>query len=362
MSQPEETVGERKFRHYKAPEAIAIKLKLLQTDQDNWHGILAAVEDWLIILSFICCSHWVYQHCSLYLSLPLYLLTIVTVGSRQRALATLLHESSHGSIAKNRTINYLLGTVFGGWNIFQSWAVYHKSHVIEHHAHIGDADRDPDYKAIIDYGLYGQNRSAMKLKQYILRIFFSPNQTLSYIKYLFYNRIYNPLEPKKERLIRLGYITTMLSIIIYTNNFVIFCAYWLVPMFTTANWVGSLIELAEHYPLIELASEKNELYYSRNRLHINVIEYFFLGMHEESWHLVHHLFPRMPFYRQAEAHQWLMTDPEYAKLQRTRGWIGIFTEMFELADSQQSKVSEDNTNISLTAVLPQSPQAVSIGA
>lgn len=350
MSQSEEIVGELKFRHYKAPEAIAAKLKILQADQDNWHGILAAVEDWLVIFGCICTSYQVYQHYPLYLSLPLYLLTIITLGSRQRALATLLHESSHGSITKNRKINHLLGTVFGGWNIFQSWTIYHKSHVIEHHAHIGDADRDPDYKAIIDYGLYGKDRSKAKLKQYIFNIFFSPSQTLSYIKYLFYNRIYNQLEPWKERLIRLIYIFIVLSIIIYTNNFIIFCVYWLVPMFTTANWVGSLIELAEHYPLIEVASEKNELYYSRNRLNISSIEYFFLGMHEESWHLVHHLFPRMPFYRQAEAHQWLMTDPNYACLQRcTRGWYSIFKEMFELADSKRLNISIDAKDSSISS-------------
>lgn len=330
-----------KFDRYRTPEELKPEIKKLH-EQDNWHGSLAVLEDWSVIFGTIILCEFapglvtgLVSHTSLCItSTLLYIISLFILGSRHRALATLLHESSHETIAKNKKLNYLIGTVFGGWAIGQSRAVYRKSHVKDHHAHLGDEKKDPDYQAMLDTGLYSDKMSRSELHQYLWGII-SPRQTLVYWKYLIVNRIWSKWEPWAEFIPRMLYVVTIVTAVTATGNGLRFLKYWVLPMLTTANWVGSLIELAEHYPLIKVKPENNELYMSRNRLHISRITYFFLGMHEESWHLVHHIFPRMPFYHQEEAHNILMQDPKYAAVQRTSGWLGIIEEMGTLAEEKK---------------------------
>lgn len=68
---------------------------------DNYHGPLAVSINFLTIAFAIALSTYCYYF---------FPLTILVIGSRQRALATLLHEAAHGTLAKNKTLNTLLGT------------------------------------------------------------------------------------------------------------------------------------------------------------------------------------------------------------------------------------------------------------
>ena len=71
--------------------------------RDNWHCWLALIEDYLVIGFAI--------FISLYISLFLLPLSIILIGSRQRALATILHESSHYAFAENKSLNTLLSFI-----------------------------------------------------------------------------------------------------------------------------------------------------------------------------------------------------------------------------------------------------------
>lgn len=294
---------------------------------DNWHGILAVLEDWFVIIITIIISEC---YCSYFL----YFISLIVLGSRHRALATLLHESSHKTLAKNKYINIALGTIFGGWCVLQSWSIYHKSHVKEHHNYLGNRYRDPDYRALLDSNIYGNRLSSRSLYIYLLRIVFDPFQIFAYMKYLFTNRIFNKNEPPREFIPRTIFVLSIIFLFYYFQSLNILFWYWFVPLCTTSNWIGSLLELSEHYPLLERYSEYNSLYLSRNRLGINSFEKFFLGIHEESWHLVHHLYPRVPFWNQEKLHNLLMKDPKYADLHKSYGWISIIKEMAHLADSK----------------------------
>jgi fatty acid desaturase len=81
---------------------------------DNWHGPLALATDWafMIAVAVVCqlLFGWVAWAFYFLVALPL-------IGTRQRALATLLHESAHGTLAKNKRLNKFLGTWLSGWVI-----------------------------------------------------------------------------------------------------------------------------------------------------------------------------------------------------------------------------------------------------
>lgn len=66
----------------------------------------------------------------------------------------------------------------------------------------------------------------------------------------------------------------------------------------------------------------NDINMSRNRL-VTPMENFFVG------NLVHHLFPRLPAWNLAIAHQILMKDPEYyaIHLKQKHGLEGVIYEL-----------------------------------
>jgi fatty acid desaturase len=104
------------------------------------------------------------------LNLWLYPLTLMVIGSRQRALATILHEAAHKTLARNRKLNKILGTYFSGYLIFQTWSSYSRSHVVNHHTRLGSPEFDPDLKHYIESGVFDRKSK----KKFLLDHFFAP--------------------------------------------------------------------------------------------------------------------------------------------------------------------------------------------
>ncbi|MDE9493482.1 fatty acid desaturase [Xenorhabdus bovienii] len=87
---------------------------------------------------------------SLYVHYSFYILFIIIIGARQRALASLFHEAAHSNLFRNKWMNNYLTHVLCGWGILQSFHAYKKSHVHEHHLQIGDHEKDSDYKYMLE--------------------------------------------------------------------------------------------------------------------------------------------------------------------------------------------------------------------
>lgn len=77
--------------------------------------------------------------------------------------------------------------------------------------------------------------------------------------------------------------------------------------------------MSEHYPLM---NNSINLYKTRNR-HSHWLEKFLTGMHNESYHLVHHLNPAIPFWNVPKAHQIYLQDKNYDQFDRQAGGIFI---------------------------------------
>ncbi len=291
---------------YKFSREINKKIESLYP-LDNWHGLLALLLDYAVIAAMIIITlHFVW----------FYPVAIFVIGSRQRALATIQHEASHYALAKNKALNYLLGSVLSGHLIFQNFSTYVRSHVRRHHAFLGKENLDPDYQYHRNLGLYDRTTSsnARQIKQGIRFL-------ASYWVYLLRHRMANFSRNDVTTHLNLWVNVILIGIFIYCGIFKYYLLFWLVPMLTTYLLVGWYIELAEHYPL---AGENNlDLYMSRNRFG-GFWENLFFSMHNENYHLVHHLKPRVPFWRLKQAHVILMEDPQYARLHQKTG--GVFAK------------------------------------
>ncbi|MEO1468099.1 MAG: fatty acid desaturase, partial [Pseudomonadota bacterium] len=68
------------------------------------------------------------------------------IGTRLRGLNNIVHECSHLSFCADRAENWWLGRLTASF-LLKSFAAYRLEHM-SHHAHLGDYERDEDFKVI----------------------------------------------------------------------------------------------------------------------------------------------------------------------------------------------------------------------
>ena len=275
---------------------------------DNYHGPWA----WLQNLAWICLAIYLGQANSWLLPLAL-----LMIGSRQRALATLLHEAAHGALCRSKRLERFLGTWCAGYLIFQTWGSYKRSHTLDHHHKLGDPEQDPDYRYYRQSGVF-ETRSRLHFAMaYLIRPLFCLNAPAS-LRYLLVNRLV--LNRNTSELVAVlvcqGLLAATLTVAVGPEGYLL---YWLLPYLTTFQALTWFIELAEHYPIV--AHAQSNLQATRNRFS-HPLEHFFTGMHGENFHLVHHLFPAIPYWNLKNAHRVLLGDPSYATI--NAGFGGIF--------------------------------------
>lgn len=275
---------------------------------DNYHGPWA----WLQNLGWICLAIYLGQASPWLLPLA-----VLMIGSRQRALATLLHEAAHGALCRSKRLERFLGTWCAGYLIFQTWASYKRSHTLDHHHKLGDPERDPDYQYYRQSGVF-EARSPLRFAlAYLVRPLLFLNAPAS-LRYLLVNRLAR--SPSKPELLAVlvcqGLLVVALTAAVGPEGYLV---YWLLPYLTTFQALTWFIELAEHYPMVAVA--KSDVQATRNRFS-HPLEHFFTGMHGENFHLIHHLFPAIPYWHLKRAHRILLGDSLYAT--SNAGFGGIF--------------------------------------
>lgn len=252
-----------------------------------------------------------------------WVLAVLIIGTRQRALASLLHEAAHGTLFKSKMLNIMLGRIICGWPIFQSFDSYRKSHVLTHHPHIGDSARDPDYQYMLDSGVYDEISRASFLWRFLL----SPalgRLTPQYIYFLLRERLGKALQTPKERgevlLILVFHIGILLaSYVMGIINDVLLL--WFLPFLIVHPLVGWYSELAEHFPMMSTKFSSHS-FFSRNR-YAGRIEKLFIGMHGDNYHLTHHLLPGIPHWNLEKATKILRENEDFKTWDNY--WGGIFT-------------------------------------
>ncbi|MGI9513004.1 MAG: fatty acid desaturase [Anderseniella sp.] len=267
---------------------------------DNYHGVLAVLQNLVIVAAAITLAE--------YFGWAMYVLAIIFIGSRQRALATLTHEAAHGTLARNKVLNNLLGTIFSGYAVAMLLGSYKGSHVRDHHGSFGDPEVDCDFRYMIEQGVYGQSKGWA----YIWHVIVSPALLLkvpAYLGFLVRDRfsIGDQKNDRYEVALFVSFWFAILAASVAAGQVDLLFWYWLVPFLSTYQVIGWYIELAEHAPLMKSGKD---IHMSRNR-NSHWVENLFTGMHGESFHLAHHLFPRVPFWRMSELNRLLRQDAAY---------------------------------------------------
>ncbi|EON12711.1 fatty acid desaturase family protein [Pandoraea sp. SD6-2] len=283
-------------------------------ERNNYRGVVSLVSDYV----------WILAACALSLKVHplLYPLSILIIGTRQRALASLFHDASHGTLFRFQGLNRVAGRVFCGWPVMQSMLAYRRSHVIAHHARLGDAVRDPDFRELNDAGVYETPRGPRFFRRFVLSAI-GGRLTIRYIKSLLLSRLSfssRPNETQIESWLIVAFHVSIAATAYAYGWLGSLMLFWWIPLVLVFPLVGWFSELSEHYPFMEAANEWP--FSSRNRYSFWV-ERLFIGMHGDSFHLTHHLLPGVPHWHLAAATRILRADRAFAEWDDR--WGGIFS-------------------------------------
>ncbi|OAB39744.1 fatty acid desaturase [Paenibacillus macquariensis subsp. macquariensis] len=297
----------RVLEKHRFSSEIIQKIRLLQ-QKNNWYNIFAIALDWLIIFSLIMIYYYIFT------TIWMYIIAIIIIGSRMRGLDIMMHESSHNILFKNRKLNKWVACLFCAFPIMISYSAYCKGHMT-HHKYLW-SEEDPD---LIRYRIFGLDQPPKNRMEFFLRhlikplfLFHVPRYILGMIKVTMYSKD----ELRFDGIIRNLYYLLIIASSIVFGFWQELILFWVVPFLTTLQIIKYWAEMAEHAGL----ENEQEIFATRNSFG-NWFERVIIHPHQNSYHLVHHLFPAVPHYNIRKVHLVLMDDFEYQKAHHCAGFF-----------------------------------------
>lgn len=240
---------------------------------------------------------------------PLWLpLTLVLVGSRQRALGNTLHDAAHGNMFTGRKTNRGVATLLFGPCIFEDFEAYRLSH-LRHHAYLGDPEGDPDFLPPPRDADTHVVRSPWRFYRHFLF-----NGTL-WRKSLLGELPRLSGAQRLQVVLWWAVLLTVLGVLGGARAALSFAAVWMLARATVYHAIKVFAEISDHVGL----EPGGIVGYTRN-LPSNGLA-FFLHPHHDNYHLTHHIFPRIPLANLAHIHRMLEPLPEYSAANHCHGYF-----------------------------------------
>lgn len=273
---------------------------------DNRRNVVYLTADWLVIASATV-LHAVMG------GIPAYLLAVVVIGTRMRALANLLHESAHYKLFADRRLNAAVGQVLCAWPIFIGYRRYTAEHRL-HHQNLWRTENDPDLPL---YRWTGTEYSSAGRTSF--RSFLTRHVLLALVPIMPWRQLVS--SAGWPRMLRMGGVAVfVLAAVAFINPALAagVVLYWLVPWLTVYQIVSYWAELGEHGGL----RQAGPAWGSRN-WRGNILSRLSIGSHSDDlYHLLHHWFPSVPHYRLDEVdRECLLRWPQYARQARCTGFF-----------------------------------------
>mgnify|MGYP000005861412 CR=1 FL=1 len=272
-----------------------------------WKGFGAIAFDWGVIVGSFAAA----------LSFPnpvVWIIAAILIAGRQHALLVLMHEAVHYRIVRNHATNDRISNWFLAWPLFVTTEGFRADH-LPHHFHLF-TEQDPEWtrkrvRPEFQFPLSRKELLVLILKDAmgfsilkmfrLLRNFSGAKQQETLRKEDVRKRRLRSME-------RIGYYVVLFSAIGYFGLVVPFLLLWVLPAFTLLFAILRVRNVAEHSNV----GVDHDLHMSRNVVAPTVLERLVLAPHHVGLHLVHHLYPSVPFYNLPQIHKALQEIPEYA--------------------------------------------------
>jgi len=271
-------------------------------------SVLAIIRQWAIICGTIS-LWWIAATYLGWVKWPLYLVAIIVIATRQHCLLALMHEGTHSRLSVNRKWNDFISDMFCAFPMGVSTDLYRRQH-LEHHAHT-NTENDPYWigmQAHEDWHWPKDQIAAMKLfaldflglaghKLVFLFLNWSPARTLL-------EKQLKLTPGERLRLATWGIsLVTLLTVYHQWWNFLLF---WVIPALSVFTPMVRMRSVAEHL-VLESSHELNKT----RHVESNFIERMLVAPMNLNYHIVHHLYPSIPFYNLPKMHEILMRQAAY---------------------------------------------------
>lgn len=190
-------------------------------------------------------------------------------------VGTVIHDASHNSAHRNRVINAILGH---GSALMLGFAfpVFTRVHM-QHHAHVNDPDNDPDHFVSTGGPLW----------LIAARFFYHEF-------YFFKRRLWRKYELLEWFLSRLTVVLLVVAACQYDFLGYLF-NFWFSPALVVGVALGLFFDYLPHRPFQERDRWKNARVYPSAVLNLMIMG--------QNYHLVHHLWPSIPWYKYKPAYE-----------------------------------------------------------
>jgi fatty acid desaturase len=261
-------------------------------------ALAATAEEWGAIAVAIAL-------CTFFWHPVIYAIAVIVIGARQHALLIMGHDASHYRYLPTRWQNELFANLFLMWPTFASIEGFRKFHSTHHqytnlpddgnrhiwYTHDAAGDLAPDWQ-------FPKTRTALALL--LLRRAAFVTGLLWIVRGLVGSTLIP--SPAWMRAARFGFYATIAAALTYFGWWYAFLLYWIVP-YCTWHIAAQYIRLICEHSAVE--SEEEE--YSITRTTIPTwLESMLILPRNVGYHLEHHWYPSVPFYRLPELHRALM--------------------------------------------------------
>lgn len=309
-----------------AEKSLLTKRELMELSSlSSFRSSLHIVAEWALVLAaiYICRRFW---------NPWLYVMAILVIASRQHALMILLHEGAHYRLFRSRTLNDWVSEILLGWPVLVSARAYRRNH-LAHHQHL-NTDRDPDWARKQNDPDWVFPKRLHDLAALLIR-------DISGVGAIVLFRLIGKMLSKDAEvtkrflLVRYGFYVAAIFLVTWTSSVMLVLLYWFVPLFTWLIFIFRIRSIAEHSAL----SGRSEPYAQTRTTVPSLLERLLIAPKNVGYHLEHHLYPSVPFYRLPKLHALLMATPAYREAHVTRGYLGVMKEC--IGDPEASSRPED---------------------
>lgn len=245
---------------------------------------------------------------SIHASTPLAHITVaalsVFIATRLRGINNIVHECSHASFTHSKKWNAIYGCLASAilMKSFRTYRLEHRTH----HAYLGHYEQDLDFRNIEEYRLEEPVTAKTLIRHAI-----TPLLGLHLRRYLQFDLSLND-----------GFrYAAMKAVILYAVAFYAFdsfaaaLAFVIIPFAWIHPALNYWTDCIDHGGLL---TNKGEIWRSRN-MKVPLLPKLVFFPRNDSYHLVHHLFPGVPVEHFHRCHDRLMEDSNYrANHLRTR--------------------------------------------
>jgi fatty acid desaturase len=269
---------------------------------DSARGIRAIGAEWLgIICAVGLCHLWFHP--------ALYVLAVMFIGARQHALTVIGHDATHYRLLSNRTINDWVGNLFCLWPVCISVEGFRKFHV-PHHQHTNlEGDGNRELWRTHEHGELAADWQYPKSRLGLAAVLLKRGSGLTGLWWMTRGLLSSIVVRERRAVVvaRYAYFVGLAALITVSSGWSVFLWYWLVPYCTWHTAIQYARLICEHSAVHSAAPA-----YQATRTTIPTrLEAIFVLPRNIGYHIEHHWYPSVPFYRLPDLHEHLMQLPGY---------------------------------------------------